>query len=79
LKTVSPFTFRITIRKWEDIKMDEMYMVLALFMLMGILQKPTLRSQYSKNLLLLTPFFLRLLRPSEKQEVIIKCIYLSSK
>jgi hypothetical protein len=36
---------------------DEMYIVSAFFMLMGILQKPTQRSYYSKNRLLFTPFF----------------------
>jgi hypothetical protein len=38
--------------KLEDITVDEMYVVLALFILMGIIQKPTLRSYYSKNQLL---------------------------
>ena len=34
-----------------------MYVVLALFMLMGIIQKPTLRSYFSKNFILATPIF----------------------
>jgi len=33
------------------------YVVLALFMLMGIIQKPTLRSYFSKNYILATPIF----------------------
>jgi hypothetical protein len=33
---------------------------LHLFMMMGTVQKPTLRSYYAKNQLLFTPFFLRL-------------------
>jgi len=36
---------------------DEMYVVLALFMLMGIIQKPKLRSYFSKNCILATPIF----------------------
>jgi hypothetical protein len=42
---------------WEDVTVDKMYMVLALFMLIGIEQKPTLRSYYAKNHLLFTLFF----------------------
>ena len=36
---------------------DEMYVVLALFMLMGIIQKPTLSSYFSKNCILETSIF----------------------
>ena len=36
---------------------DEMFVVLALFMLMGIIQKPTLRSYFSKKYMLATPVF----------------------
>jgi hypothetical protein len=43
-KIVTPFTFFSRIRKWQDATVDEMYVVLALFMLMGILQKPTQKS-----------------------------------
>jgi hypothetical protein len=37
--------------------LDEIYAVLPLFMLMGILQKPTQRSTYSNNCLLYTLSF----------------------
>jgi hypothetical protein len=43
-KIVTPFTFRSRITKWQDATVDEMNVVLALFMLMGILQKPTQKS-----------------------------------
>jgi hypothetical protein len=56
-KIVRPLTFRSRIRKWEDVTLDEMYVVLAVIMLTGIDQRPTLRSYYSKNRLLFTPFF----------------------
>jgi len=43
---------------WKPVtNKDEMYVVLALFMLMGIIQKPTLRSYFSKNFILATPIF----------------------
>jgi hypothetical protein len=38
LKGVNPFVFFPKIEKWEDVTMDEMYMVWALFMVMGIAQ-----------------------------------------
>lgn len=49
LKIIITFTFYSRIRKWEDVTADELYMVLALFMLMGIVQAPKLRSYNSKN------------------------------
>ena len=44
-------------RDWKTVTKDEMYVVLALFMLMGIIQKPTLRSYFSKNFIFATPIF----------------------
>jgi len=44
-------------RDWKPVTKDEMFVVLALFMLMGIIQKPTLRSYFSKNYILVTPIF----------------------
>jgi hypothetical protein len=41
----------------KPITRDKMYVVLALLMLMGIIQKPTLRSYFSKNSILATPIF----------------------
>jgi hypothetical protein len=46
-------------RKVSSLSVDEVYVVWALFMLMGIVEKPTLRTYYGKNWLLFTPFFLR--------------------
>jgi uncharacterized membrane protein len=39
-------------RDWEPVSEDEIYVVLALFMLMGIVQKPTLQPYFSKNFVL---------------------------
>jgi hypothetical protein len=41
---------------WEDVTVDEIYVDLALFRLMGVVQKPTLTSYYSKNWPLFIPF-----------------------
>jgi hypothetical protein len=57
LKTSGPLTFCSRIRKWENVIVDEVYVVVAMFMLMGIVRKPTLRSCYSKNCLLFTVFW----------------------
>jgi hypothetical protein len=54
-KSAAPFTSSSRIRKWKDVTVNEMYVVLALFMLMGIVQKPTQRSYNSKNCLWYTP------------------------
>ena len=48
---------RSRMRDWKPVTKDEMYVVLALYMLMGIIQKPTLRSYFSKNYILATPIF----------------------
>jgi hypothetical protein len=48
---------RSRIRDWKPVTTDEMYVVLALFILMGIIQKPTLISYFSKNCILSTPIF----------------------
>jgi hypothetical protein len=55
-KCAASFTFCLRIRKWKDVTLDEMCVVLALFVLMEIVQKPTQRSYYSKNCLLFTCF-----------------------
>ena len=44
-------------RDWKPVTKDEMYVVLALLMLMGIIQKLILRSYFSKNCILATPTF----------------------
>jgi len=49
---------RSRMRDWKPVtNKDEMYVVLALFILMGIIQEPTLRSYFSKNCILATPIF----------------------
>jgi len=48
---------RSRMRDWEPVTKNKMYVVLALFMLMGIIQKPTLHSNFSRNYILATPIF----------------------
>jgi hypothetical protein len=70
-KRAVPFIFCSRIRKGKDVTVDEMYVVLALFMLMGIVQKPTQRSYCSKNHLLFTSFLPETLS-LERRELIIR-------
>jgi len=48
---------RSRMRDWKTVTKDEMYVVLALFMLMGIILKLTLHSYFLKNYILATPIF----------------------
>ena len=43
---IQAIPLRSRIRDWMPVTKDEMYVVLALFMLMGIILKPTLRSYF---------------------------------
>jgi hypothetical protein len=45
------------IRDWKPVGENEIYVVLALFMLMGIVQKPTLQLHFLKNSVLAIPVF----------------------
>jgi hypothetical protein len=49
------------IRKWIYVTVGEMYVVLALFIFMGILQEHTERCHYNKNCLLYSLFYLQTL------------------
>jgi hypothetical protein len=51
------FPLRSRMRDWKHFTTDEMYVVLAFFMLMGIIQNPILRSYFSKKIILATPNF----------------------
>jgi hypothetical protein len=73
-KCAAPFTFCSRIRKGKDVTVDEMYFVLALFMLMEIVEKPTQRSYYSKNCLLFTSFLPETLS-LERLELIIRFLH----
>ena len=50
-------SFRSRMREWKPVTKDELFVILGLFMLMRIVQKPTLRSYFFKNSILSTPIF----------------------
>jgi hypothetical protein len=51
------FSKRSRVNGWQPMTAKEIYVVLALFMLMGIVQKPSLRMHLSRNHLVATPVF----------------------
>jgi hypothetical protein len=51
------FTFRSLCRQWASVTENEMFVMLGLYLLMGIIQKPTLRSYFSRKRILSTPWF----------------------
>ena len=51
------FSFRSPVRSWVPVTENEVYTVLGLFLLMGIVQKPTARSYFSKKRIVSTPGF----------------------
>jgi hypothetical protein len=51
------FPLRSPARQWVPVTVNEMYVVIALFLLMGIISKPTLNSYFSPKRLLYTPAF----------------------
>jgi hypothetical protein len=75
-KIARPLTFHSRIWKWEDVTLDEMYVVLALIMLTGNDQRPTLRSYYSKNHLLFTLFYAETI-PLDRLESIMRFLHFS--
>jgi hypothetical protein len=50
-------TFWSPVHSWVPVIEIEIYVVLGLFLLMGIVQKPTMRSYFSKKSVLPTPGF----------------------
>jgi len=51
------FSFRSLVRSWTPVTESEIYTVLGLFLLMGIVQKPTARSYFWKTRVISTPGF----------------------
>jgi hypothetical protein len=50
-------TPRSRVHDWKNVDTDELYTYFALQILMGIIQKPTIKSYFSKNPILDTPIF----------------------
>jgi hypothetical protein len=72
-KSIKPLMFCSKIRMWEDVTVDKMYMVLALFMLIGIVQKPTLLSLIVQRTACCSLRFFS--RPLERLELIIRFMF----
>jgi len=51
------FSFRSLVRSWTAVTESEIYTVLGLFLLIGIVQKPTARSYFSKRRVISIPGF----------------------
>lgn len=51
------FSCRSLARQWTPVTENEIYVVLGLFLLMGIIQKPTVRTYFSRKRILSTPGF----------------------
>ena len=47
--------------QWVDVTLDEFYTFLAMVLLMGIVKKETIREYWSTDIMIETPFFLKLL------------------
>jgi len=43
------FSKRSRVNEWQPVTAEEMFVILALFMLMGIVQRPSLRLYLSQN------------------------------
>jgi hypothetical protein len=67
---------RSTARAWKPVTEGDIYIVLGLFMLMGIVQKPTLRSYFSTKRVISTPGFKDVIT-RERLEIICKFLHFS--
>ena len=63
--------------QWEPVTVDELYIVFGLSLLMGIIQKPTLKSYFSTHHLISTPGF-RDVMARNRFEQILRYIHFSN-
>jgi hypothetical protein len=68
------FTFRSPVRSWVPVTENEIHVLLGLFLLMGMVQKPTMRSYFSKKRVLSTPGFADVIS-RERFELICKFLH----
>ncbi|KAG8239608.1 hypothetical protein J437_LFUL018429 [Ladona fulva] len=64
------------IASWRAVTVEEIYTVLGIFMLMGIIQKPTIRSYFSTKIILSTPGFSDVIS-RDRLEIICKYLHFS--
>jgi len=62
------------VRSWTPVTGSEIYTVLGLFLLMGIVQKPTARSYFLKRRVIATPGFVDVIS-RERFELICKFLH----
>jgi hypothetical protein len=77
LKSVNHVMFCFRIRKCKDVTVDKMYLVLALFMLMDIVQKPTLYYSRTQDPPAIHSLYFSEPLPLDRLEVIIRCMHFS--
>ena len=68
------FSFRSLVRSWTPVTESEIYTVLGLFLLMGIVQKPTAKSYFLKGRVISTPGFVDVIS-RERLELICKFLH----
>jgi len=68
------FSFKSFVRSWTPVTESEIYTVLGLFLLKGIVQKPTARSYFSKRRVISTPGFTDVIS-RERFELICKFLH----
>jgi hypothetical protein len=74
-KCVTPFTFHSRIRKWQDVTVDEMNVVLTLFMLMELLTDVYTRLILLQELPTLIPSFSSKTLPLERLELTVQFLH----
>lgn len=68
------FSRRSRMNEWINVTTEEIYVVFGLYMLMGIIQKPTIRSYFSKKDIISTPTFNKIIT-SDRFESITKFLH----
>lgn len=61
-------------RNWKSVDDAEIYVTLGVFMLMGIVRKPSIRSYYSKEAFIETPIFSRIMK-KERYDLISRFLH----
>jgi hypothetical protein len=64
-------------RAWKPVTEGKIYVVLGLFILMGIIQKPTLRSYFTTKRVISTPGFGDIIT-GDRLEVIYECLHFAN-
>lgn len=63
-----------TMKNWKPVDEAEIYVLLGIYMLMGIVQKPSIRSYYCKDPFIETPIFSKIMK-KERYDLICKFLH----